>query len=68
MARVSMTDRRLTLLAAFLCYVHWRVVQANRLAPPALDNTRFAYGLAFFMVALTTWIVALRRTFRPPQQ
>ena len=56
------------LLAVFLCYVHWQVVQANRLSPPALDNTRFAYGLAFFMVAFISWIVVLRRNFRPPQQ
>ena len=55
------------LLAAFLCYVHWLVVQANRLALPALDNTRFAYGLSAFMVALITWTVVLRRNFRPPR-
>ena len=55
------------MLAAFLCYVHWRVVQANKLTPPALDNTKFAYGLAIFMVALTAWIVVLRRSFRPPR-
>jgi Protein of unknown function (DUF1648) len=56
------------MLAGFLCYVHWRVVQANRLTPPALDSTKFAYGLALFMVALTAWIVVLRRAFRPPRQ
>jgi len=55
------------MLAAFLCYVHWRVVLANRLTPPMLDNTKFAYGLATFMAALVTWIVVLRRSFRPPQ-
>jgi uncharacterized membrane protein len=55
------------MLAAFLCYVHWRVVLANRLSPPALDNVKFAYGLATFMSALVVWIVALRRAFRPPQ-
>ena len=55
------------MLAVFLCYVHWRVVQANKLTPPALDSTKFAYGLAIFMVALTIWIVVLRRAFRPPR-
>jgi uncharacterized membrane protein len=56
------------LLSLFLCSVHWRVVQANKLAPPALDNTRFAYGLALFMVALVCWVVVLRRAFRRPPQ
>ncbi len=56
------------LLAAFLSYVHWQVVQANAHAPPALDNVRFSTGLATFMAALVTWIVILRRDFRPPQQ
>jgi uncharacterized membrane protein len=73
--RRAETEQRLQLhmrffgvmLAAFLCQVHWRVVQANRLTPPMLDNTKFAYGLAVFMVALVCWIVVLRRTFRPPQ-
>ena len=56
------------LLAAFLCYVHWQVVQANTRSPPVLDNVRFSTGLATFMAALVTWIVILRRDFRPPQQ
>jgi uncharacterized membrane protein len=55
------------LLVAFLCYVHWLLVQANTLSPPALDNERFVGGLAAFMVALITWIVVLRRSFRSPQ-
>ncbi len=56
------------MLAAFLSYVHWQVVQANTRAPPVLDNLRFSTGLATFMGALITWIVILRRDFRPPQQ
>ena len=55
------------LLAVFLCYVHWQVVQANTRTPPALDNTRFSMGLATFMASLIVWIVILRRDFRPPQ-
>jgi len=55
-------------LAAFLCYVHWQVVQANTRSPPVLDNVRFSTGLATFMAALVTWIVILRRDFRPPRQ
>ena len=56
------------LLAVFLCYVHWQVVQANTRSPPVLDNVRFSTGLATFMAALVTWIVILRRDFRPPRQ
>jgi uncharacterized membrane protein len=56
------------LLAAFLCYMHWQVMQANTHSPPALDNGQFSTGLATFMVALVAWIVVLRRNFRPPQQ
>jgi uncharacterized membrane protein len=56
------------LLAAFLCYVHWQVVQANTRSPPVLDSVRFSTGLATFMAALVTWIVILRRDFRPPNQ
>lgn len=55
------------LLATFLCYVHWQVVQANTHAPPVLDSGRFSTGLATFMAALITWIVILRRDFRPPR-
>jgi hypothetical protein len=53
-------------LAVFLCYVHWQVVQANTRAPPVLDSLRFSTGLATFMAVLITWIVILRRDFRPP--
>ena len=53
-------------LVAFLCYVHWQVVRANQLAPPALDNARFSAGLGAFLLALVVWIVALRRRFRVP--
>jgi uncharacterized membrane protein len=56
------------LLAVFLCYVFWQVVQANSHSPPVLDNVRFSTGLATFMAALVTWIVILRRDFRPPPQ
>jgi hypothetical protein len=56
------------LLAAFLCYVHWQVVQANTHSPAVLNNGRFSTGLATFMAALVTWIVILRRDFRPPRQ
>ena len=54
------------LLAVFLCGVHWLVVSANAVAPPALDNTRFGIFLGAYLLALVAWIVALRRRFRRP--
>ena len=55
-----------TVLAAFICYVHWQVVRANAHSPAQLDNMRFAAGLAAFLATLIVWTVALRRQFRPP--
>jgi hypothetical protein len=46
--------------------VHWLVVQANTVAPPVLDNTRFLGGLGLFAAATVAWIVALRRSVRRP--
>ena len=54
------------LLAAFLCGVHWLVVNANAMVPPALDNTRFGMYLGAYLLALIVWIIALRRRFRRP--
>ena len=54
------------MLVAFLCYVHYLVVRANASFPPLLDNRRFIAGMAVFMLALVTWVVALRRKFRAP--
>lgn len=54
------------LLAVFLCGVHWLVVGANAVVPPALDNTRFGIFLGVYLLAVIVWIIALRRRFRRP--
>jgi hypothetical protein len=54
------------LLAVFLCGVHWLVVSANAVVPPALDNTRFGIVLGAYLLAMVGWIIALRRRFRRP--
>jgi len=54
------------LLVVFLCGVHWLVVSANAVVPPALDNTRFGVFLGAYLLAVIVWIIALRRRFRRP--
>ena len=56
------------MLAVFLCAVHWLVVSANTVTPPALDNARFGVALGAYLLAVVVWIVALRRRFRRPPQ
>ena len=53
-----------TALVVFLCYVHWLVVQANDVQPPALDNRWMVGGLLIFLALVIGWTVALRRRFR----
>jgi uncharacterized membrane protein len=55
-------------LALFLSYLHWLVVQANQLHPPALPFATVFYPLALFLVALVVWLVMLFRRFRKPAQ
>ena len=44
------------ILAFFLCFVHWLVVQANALNPPLFPESRFFIGMAVFLVCLVTWL------------
>lgn len=44
-----------TLLALFLCYVHWLVVGANQATPPVWPNMPFFAGLAVFLAVATGW-------------
>lgn len=56
-------------LVLFLCFVHWRVVEANRLQPPHLSPAWFVPALVAFVVVAGFWMVALYRRFpRPPPQ
>ncbi len=52
------------LLAAFLCFVHWCVVRANRLQPPRLEEAMFLVGLLLFALATTAWLALLFLRFR----
>jgi len=55
-----------SILILFFCYVHWLVVQANRVNPPHLSSFWFIGGLVMFIVANLIWTVALFRRFRRP--
>jgi len=51
-------------VALFLAYVHWLVVQANRLRPPMLSSTHMIGTLVVFSVFLVVWLFVLFRRFR----
>ena len=53
-------------VALFLADVHWLVVQANRLQPPALATGAIQGALVAFFVALAIWLFTLFRRFRLP--
>lgn len=50
-------------LAAFLCVVHWLVVQANAMQPPRLAESAFYASLAAFAAVNVAWILFLFRRF-----
>jgi hypothetical protein len=50
-------------LAIFLCFVHWLVVQANAVRPPKLAQTPMLVGLAVFTIASLVWLSILFRRF-----
>ncbi|HJU70865.1 MAG TPA: hypothetical protein VJ603_03390 [Paucimonas sp.] len=50
-------------LAAFLCFVHWLVVQANAVQPARLSEGSLFIGLAAFGVATVLWLLVLFRRF-----
>jgi uncharacterized membrane protein len=53
-------------LALFLGYLHWLVVQANQLHPPALPFANAFFPLVIFLVTLVVWLVMLFGRFRKP--
>ncbi len=55
------------LLTAFLCFIHWLVVDANRLQPPHFSASLFVTGLALFLLAVSIWIGVLIVHFRRPK-
>jgi uncharacterized membrane protein len=50
-------------LAVFLCFVHWLLVRANSVQPPALREEWLFGGLALFGAATLFWIFSLYRRF-----
>ncbi len=50
-------------VALFLAYVHWLVVEANRLHPPRLSTVSIQVGLAAFFIVLIVWLVVLYKRF-----
>lgn len=55
------------LLTAFLCFVHWLVVQANAVQPPHFPEGWFVLGLAGFLGAIALWFAAFVQRFRKGQ-
>ncbi len=51
------------LLLAFLCFVHWLVVQANASVTKELPQAPFIVGLALLLAGTLGWAVALHRRF-----
>jgi len=51
------------LLSAFICYVHWLVIEANRLQPPLLAPHRIVPALVVFVLGALAWGVSLQLRF-----
>jgi hypothetical protein len=52
------------MLMVFGCYVHWLVVRANALTPPALSSPWFIAGLIAFLVSTLIWAAIFVGRFR----
>lgn len=52
------------MLVAFLCFVHWRVLEANALHPAHLATGPFVGGLVVFLLAVVVWLGAMFVRFR----
>lgn len=56
------------LLLAFLCFVHWQVVQANAVQPPRLAEGPFLVALVLFVFCTLGWLGAfLVHFYRRPR-
>jgi uncharacterized membrane protein len=51
-------------VALFMAYVHWLVIDANRQVPPHLALDWMVGGLAFFVLATLAWSLKLVMHFR----
>jgi hypothetical protein len=52
------------MLAGFLAYGHWLVVQANQMKPPTLPASAFYQGLIVFIAGIALMILSLFLRFR----
>ena len=52
------------LTAVFLCFIHWRVVQANQTQPPHFSPSWFVAGLVLFLLAVAVWVGVIFLHFR----
>ena len=73
--RLVQTRERLTihtvwlacLIATFMAYVHWMLVDANRVQPPQLPGGAFKIGAALFLGGMAVWMAAFALMFRNPR-
>lgn len=54
------------MLAIFLCFVHWLVVQANAHIPPLFPESLFFIGMAAFLLCVVIWLGGFIVHFRRP--
>ncbi len=54
------------ILAIFVCFVHWLVIQANTHSPPLFPERAFIIGMAVFLVGVVIWLGGLIAHFRRP--
>ncbi len=52
-----------SLLAAFGCFIHWLVLDANTAQPPQLSNSVLFWSAAAFLGGLALWVVVLLLVF-----
>jgi hypothetical protein len=53
-----------SVFVAFFSYVHWLVVQGNRLTPPLLSTSAITTALVVFFTAVAALLVAVYARFR----
>ena len=51
-------------LLLFLCYVHWLVIQANKLQTPAMSVINILVGMVIFLSLIGVWSLLLHRQFK----
>ena len=45
-----------TLMCAFICFVHWQLVQANAVQPPHLSGAAMLSGMAALITGMALWM------------